>query len=73
MFQSLQKWNRKARKWLWLLTIVGVLAAMPIGYLRVQMEDTSNEVEFIFNYKDLLQISAYQAIRKHSLPSSSII
>ncbi|WP_028559255.1 DUF5693 family protein [Paenibacillus pinihumi] len=60
MFQSLQKWNRKARKWLWLLTIVGVLAAMPIGYLRVQMEDTSNEVEFIFNYKDLLQISAYQ-------------
>lgn len=61
MFQMLHQWNRKARKWLWLIVIVGVLAAMPIAFLRAQMEDTANEVEFVFNYKDLLQIAAYQS------------
>ncbi len=61
MFQMLHQWNRKARKWLWLIVIAGVLAAMPIAFLRAQMEDTANEVEFVFNYKDLLQIASYQS------------
>ncbi|MCF2944148.1 DUF5693 family protein [Paenibacillus tarimensis] len=57
----LKNWNRRARTLLWGLTILGVLAALPIGFSRHQMEQTSNHVEYVFNYRDLLLISNYQA------------
>ncbi|GGF91661.1 DUF5693 family protein [Paenibacillus abyssi] len=61
MFESIQQWNRKARKWLWLLVIIGILASLPLGAVRYQMEKTSDEVEFIFDYRDLVLIASYQA------------
>ncbi|XEC95352.1 DUF5693 family protein [Paenibacillus tarimensis] len=61
MLQSLQQWNRRAGKWLWALTVIGIIAAMPLGVMRYQMEKTSEYVEFVFDYRDLLQVATYQA------------
>ncbi|ALS26064.1 hypothetical protein IJ21_06320 [Paenibacillus sp. 32O-W] len=56
-----QQWNRKAQKWLLALTLIGMIAAVPLGVVRVQMEQTSKEVEFVFNYRNLVQIASYHA------------
>ncbi|MFB9327026.1 DUF5693 family protein [Paenibacillus aurantiacus] len=62
MQQSWQQWNRKARAFMWVLTLVGVLAALPLGATRWQMEDTSSKkVEFVFDYRDLVQAASYTA------------
>ncbi|BBH23885.1 hypothetical protein Back11_52300 [Paenibacillus baekrokdamisoli] len=61
MRQNWQQWNRRVHLLLWVLTIVGVIAALPIGVTRWQMEKTSNQVEFVFDYRDLVQIASYQA------------
>ncbi|WP_020619502.1 DUF5693 family protein [Paenibacillus daejeonensis] len=59
--QSIQLWSRRARIVLWGLVIAGLLAAMPLGYMRYQMEQTSKQVEFVYNYRDLVQIASFQA------------
>lgn len=47
---------------MWVLTLVGVLAALPLGATRWQMEDTSSKnVEFVFDYRDLVQAASYTA------------
>ncbi|MBD2845858.1 hypothetical protein IDH44_11705 [Paenibacillus sp. IB182496] len=55
----MQNLNRKARKWLWGLVVLGLIAAVPLTVLRVQMEDSSNQVEFVVNYRDVLRIGSY--------------
>jgi len=65
--QSWQQWNRKARAILWVLTLVGVLAALPLGATRWQMEETSKNVEFVFDYRSLVQVASYQAHPKEFL------
>jgi hypothetical protein len=50
-----------ARTLLWALTALGVLAALPLGFARHGMEGTSSEVEYVFDYRDLLMIAAYQS------------
>lgn len=60
MVQNWKRWNTTARKWLWILVVLGVAAALPVGYDRLQTESTSKNVELVFNYRDLVDISTYQ-------------
>lgn len=60
MYQKWKRWNTAARKWLWILVVLGVAAALPVGYDRLQTESTSKNVEFVFDYRDLVDISVYQ-------------
>lgn len=59
MFQQLERWNRRMKKWLWLLVIVGLVAAIPVAVQRVQTEQSSNKVELIVNYRNLVEAAAY--------------
>ena len=54
MVQNWKRWNTAARKWLWILVVLGVAAALPVGYDRLQTESTSKNVELVFDYRDLL-------------------
>jgi hypothetical protein len=59
-----QKWQHfgtASRKWLWILVIIGIIAALPVAYDRYQTESSSNNVELVFNYRGLSDASAYQA------------
>ncbi|MFD0714933.1 DUF5693 family protein [Paenibacillus sp. GCM10027626] len=68
MQQWWQQWNRKARAIMWVLTLVGVLAAMPLGADRWQMEQNSSQnVELVFDYRSLVQVTSYQAKPKEFL------
>ncbi|GMK49024.1 hypothetical protein PghCCS26_61540 [Paenibacillus glycanilyticus] len=60
MLQRWQQWNRKAILWLWVIAIIGVIAALPIGMNRMNMEASSKSVEYVFDYRDLVEISEYQ-------------
>lgn len=55
-----QLWNRKFKAVLWTLTLVGVIAALPLGVLRWQMEGTSKQIEYVMNYRDIELIASYQ-------------
>lgn len=54
-------WNNASRKWLWLVVIIGLVASIPVISDRVQTESSAKKVELVFNYRGLLDISAYQA------------
>ena len=56
-----REWNRAARRLLLLLSALGVLAALPLGFVRHQMEQKSKTVEFVLDYRDLLLVASYQA------------
>ena len=56
-----RKWYRAARRLLLLLAALGVLAALPLGFVRHQMEQKSKTVEFVFDYRDLLLVASYHA------------
>ncbi|KJB88563.1 hypothetical protein AZ66_06720 [Paenibacillus sp. E194] len=58
MFQQVEKWNRQMKKWLWLVVIVGLVAAIPVAVQRVQTEQSANKVEIVFNYRNLVDMSA---------------
>ncbi|OAB38245.1 hypothetical protein PMSD_07735 [Paenibacillus macquariensis subsp. defensor] len=60
MLNGYRQINRKMLRWLWCLVIVGIIASIPVVYHRMNTESTSNNVEFVFNYKNLLQISDYK-------------
>jgi hypothetical protein len=48
-------------KWLWGLVILGMLASIPVAFERSQTEEGSGrKVEFVFDYRDLLEISDLQ-------------
>lgn len=55
-----QRWNRQAKVWLWVITLVGVVAALPLGAQRMAMEDSANTVEFAFDYRDIIEVSEHQ-------------
>jgi hypothetical protein len=55
------QWNRQSMKWLWGLVILGMLASIPVAFERSQTEEGSGRrVEFVFDYRDLLEISDLQ-------------
>jgi hypothetical protein len=53
-------WNRKLVRILWGLVIVSMLASLPLVYERYQMEGKFKRVEFVMDYRDLLDISVYR-------------
>lgn len=57
MFQLVEKWNQQIKKWLWLIVIVGVVAAIPVAMQRMQTEKSANYVEIVFNYRNLVNTS----------------
>jgi hypothetical protein len=56
------QWNKRSIKWLWWLVILGMVASVPVAFERGQTEnETGRKVEFVFDYRDLLEISETQA------------
>ena len=55
-----QRWSRQAKICLWVITLIGVIAAIPLSFLRVEMENSANTVEYVFDYRDLEEIANYQ-------------
>lgn len=60
MHQKWQQWNITSRKWLWILVVIGVLSALPVVYDRLQTEKSSKTVEFVFDYRDLVEVASYR-------------
>lgn len=52
--------NDKAVKWLWALVIIGLLISVPMVYERLQTERSTKNVDLVFDYRDLLEVSAYR-------------
>ncbi|MEK5059538.1 MULTISPECIES: DUF5693 family protein [unclassified Paenibacillus] len=61
MRQKWQYWNTVSRKWLWILVIIGLIASIPIIADRVKTESSAKNVELAFDYRDLVEVAAYQA------------
>ncbi|MEC0373010.1 DUF5693 family protein [Paenibacillus chibensis] len=61
MHQKWQHFSTASRKWLWILVVLGILAALPVAYDRYQTESSSNNVELVFNYRGLAEVASYQA------------
>ena len=51
-----QTWNNPLRNILWWFVIIGMLCSLPLAYTRHQTETSTNQVEFVFDYRDLLDI-----------------
>ncbi|MCE5170064.1 DUF5693 family protein [Paenibacillus profundus] len=58
-------WYRRVNcltlRWLWCLVILGIVSSIPLAYQRVITESSSKQVEFVFNFSNLLAISDYKA------------
>ncbi|MDQ0192207.1 DUF5693 family protein [Paenibacillus wynnii] len=61
MQQKWQRWNISFRKWLWIMVIVGLVAALAVAYDRLQTERSSKTVEIVFDYRDLVDVASYRA------------
>jgi hypothetical protein len=59
--QWLNVWNARLAKWLWWVVLLGVVAALPVMYARVQTESSSDQVEIVMDYHDLQLIGSTQA------------
>ncbi|MBC8078715.1 MAG: hypothetical protein H7X86_00080 [Gorillibacterium sp.] len=53
-------WNRHAARVLWAFVIIGLIASLPLGLARVKTERSNKKVEFVMDYRDLLEISSYK-------------
>ncbi|MEX2459782.1 MAG: DUF5693 family protein [Paenibacillaceae bacterium] len=60
MSETYKSWNRKFASLLWGLVIVCMLASLPLFVERYQMEGKYKHVEFVMDYRDLLDISVYR-------------
>lgn len=61
MLQRYLSMNKMAQKWLWWLVVLGLIVSLPFVYKRVLTERSTKNVEIVFDYRDLLDASAYQA------------
>ncbi|AKG36586.1 DUF5693 family protein [Paenibacillus durus] len=61
MQQKWQHWNLNSRKWLWIIVVMGLIAALPVVYDRLQTEKSSKTVEIVFDYRDLVDAASYRA------------
>lgn len=60
MFLRWQQWNRRARFVLWVVALIGVAAALPLGAVRMDMEKSSKHVEYVFDYRDITDVADRQ-------------
>lgn len=61
MFSRWQQWNRRVKLALWIIALIGVVAALPLGALRMDMEKASKHVEYVFDYRDIIEVAEKQA------------
>lgn len=61
MFEWYRRANQSWQKLLWWLAIASLLLTLPVVADRYRTEATSKMVEFIFDYRDLLEISDTKA------------
>lgn len=54
------QWNKQAKKWLWVITLIGVVAALPLGFTRMEMEKGSNTIEYVYDYRDIVEVADVQ-------------
>lgn len=57
MAQWYRNGNAIIRKALWWFVIAGLLCALPLVFTRHQTETSAKQTEFVFDYRDLLDIS----------------
>ncbi|MCI3921375.1 DUF5693 family protein [Paenibacillus sp. TRM 82003] len=55
------RWNHRIRTVLWTLAIVGLLCSLPFAFVRSGVEQTAKQVEFVFDYRDVLEVSSYRS------------
>lgn len=60
MFSRWLQWNRKVKLALWVIALIGVLAALPLGAIRMNMEKASKHVEYVFDYRDIIEVAEKQ-------------
>jgi hypothetical protein len=53
-------WNLRTPKFLWVLTLIGMLCALPLVYARHETETSTKNVEFVFDYRDLLDVADWK-------------
>lgn len=54
------QWNKAAKKWLWAITLLGVVAALPLGMSRMEMEKGAKQIEYVFDYRDIIEVAEVQ-------------
>lgn len=52
-----QKFNHLFSRLLWIFIILGFVSSLPLIYQRIQAEQSSTSVEFVFDYSDLVTMS----------------
>lgn len=60
MLNRWHQWNRQAKLWLSIVTLIGVIAALPLGVQRMTMEKSAQSVEYVFDYRDIVEASDLQ-------------
>ncbi|MBB6638124.1 DUF5693 family protein [Cohnella thailandensis] len=58
--QWMEKSNRRLAKGLWWAVLIGLLGSLPFAYTRIQTEASSKKVEFVMDYRDIVQMSQTQ-------------
>lgn len=53
-------WNKRLQPILWWLVIIGLVAALPLAFVRERTETSTNNVEIVFNYRGLQEIADTQ-------------
>ncbi|MNI03952.1 hypothetical protein D3C73_568650 [compost metagenome] len=61
LVQKYSVWNGWLRKALWIFVIVGLVCSLPLVFVRHETETSANQVEIVFDYRDLLDISDVQS------------
>ncbi|MCL6601893.1 MAG: DUF5693 family protein [Paenibacillus sp.] len=61
MQEKWKRWNTSSRKWLWIMVLIGLVAALTVAYDRLQTERSSKTVEIVFDYRDLVDAASYRA------------
>lgn len=61
MFSLYFRMSRKIKTVLWALTIAGLLCTLPLAFQRMETERSSRDVEVVFDYRDLLEVSSFRA------------
>lgn len=60
MLHKYTAWNKLAAKALWILVIAALLASAPLIGGRAYVERTADQVEFVFDFRDLLEIAQFK-------------
>jgi hypothetical protein len=60
MPQWINTWNKRLARLLWVVVLIGIVAALPVMYARVETEASSKQVAFVMDYRDLLMVSSTQ-------------